>query len=253
MFAQFLWWIVSAMEVLLLFRSIQGKFYSKYPAFYFYLSSVLVLELLRFAVFTLRPGSYSVFYWRTQYFAATVGYAVILEIYIQTFKKYPGAVRVAHALLFGILIAVISRIMSHALSGPVWYPTETMAALERDMRTVQALLLTVIVALLAYYAIPAGRNFQGIITGYGGYVYASVISLAFGAQREYSQQSLWRQIQPLAYLAVLLVWCFTLWSYQPNPEPPEDSRLEHDYRLIAAQTKRLLTTLGSWLKMGSEL
>lgn len=253
MFAQFLWWIVSAAEVLLLVRSIQGKLYSKYPAFYFYLSTVLALELLRFLVFTLRPGSYAFFYWYTQYFAATIGYAVVLEIYSQTFKKYPGAARVARGLLFGILIAVIWRIMAHALSDPSWYPTETMAALERDMRTVQALLLTVIIALLAYYAIPTGRNFQGIITGYGGYVYVSVISLAFGSQTEYSQRSLWRQIQPLAYLTVLLVWCFTLWSYQPNPEPPQDSRFERDYRLIATQTKRLLSKLGSWLKMGGEL
>src|SRR6266699_4344887 len=141
MFTQILWWAANFAEVLLLARSIQGKFLRRYPTFYFYLGSVLIVSLLRFVVFTFRPSSYPVLYCYTQYFAATVGYAVILEIYSQIFKKYQGAVRIANSLLLCILAAVILNIVAGAASGSAWPPGETMAALERDMRALQSVLL----------------------------------------------------------------------------------------------------------------
>jgi hypothetical protein len=253
MFTQLVWWTANAAEVLLLVRSVQGKFYRRYPTFYFYLGTVLILSLLRFAIFTLRPSFYPFFYWYTQYFAATIGYAVILEIYVQVFKKYPGAVRVSRVLLLGILVVVISKAIAVAPPSHSLYSTETMAALERDMRLLQAVLLAGIIALLAHYKIPTGRNFQGIIVGYSGYVLANMICLPLGSQLEYGPRPGWREVLPLAYLAVLVIWCFTLWSYQPNPEPAENSRIERDYHLIAERTNRLLSKISSLLKMGGEL
>ncbi len=194
MFTQLLWWAGNAAEVLLLVRSVQGKFYRKYPTFYFYLGSVLLVTLLRFAVFTFRPGSYPALYWHTQYFAATIGYAVILEIYSQAFKKYRGAVRVANGLLLCILAAVILKIIAGAVSGSGWSPGETMAALDRDLRAL-----------------------------------------------------------PITYLAALSIWCFTLWSYHPNPEPSSGSKIERDYKFLSEQTKRILSRARSYLKMGGEL
>src|ERR1700730_933903 len=133
MFGEILRWTANSAEALLLVRSIQGRFYRRYPTFYFYLGSVLIVSLLRFAVTTFRPSSYPAFYWYTQYFAATIGYAVILEIYSQAFKKYRGAVRIANGLLLCILAAVVLEILGGAVSASGWSPGETMAVLERDM------------------------------------------------------------------------------------------------------------------------
>ena len=253
MFTQILWWTANFAEVLLLARSGQGKFFRSYPTFYFYLASVLIVSLLRFAVFTLRPGSYPAFYWYTQYFAATVGYAVILEIYSQIFKKYRGAVRIANALLLCILAAVILNIVAGALSGSVWPPGETMAALERDMRALQSVLLFVIIGLLAYYKVPIGRNLIGIVVGYSFYVAASVMSLGFGSLPGFGSRPGWRSILPIAYLVTLSIWCFALWSYHANPEPCPDSKIERDYKYLSEQTKRILSKARSYLKMGGEL
>jgi len=253
MFTQILWWTANFAEALLLARSIQGKFFRRYPTFYFYLGSVLILSLLRFTVFTFRPSSYPAFYWYTQYFAATIGYAVILEIYSQTFKKYRGAVRIANGLLLCILAAVLLKIIVGALSGSSWSPGETMAALERDMRALQSALLLVIIALLAHYRIPTGRNLMGIVVGYSFYVAASVVSLGFGSQPGFGSRPEWRSVQPIAYLGTLSIWCFTLWSYHANPELGHESRIEHDYKAFSEQTKRILSKARSYLKMGGEL
>jgi hypothetical protein len=253
MFAETVRWTVNSALILLLVRSTQGKFYRRYPTFYFYLSSVLIVSLLRFAVSTFRASSYPAFYWYTQYFAATVGYAVILEIYSQAFKKYRGAVRVANALLLGILAVVLLKVIAGAVSGSGWATGETMATLERGMRALQAALLLVIIALLAYYRIPTGRNLMGIIVGYTCYVGASVVTLGFGSLPGFGPRPGWRFVQPIAYLATLSIWCFTLWSYHANPEPGPESKIERDYKFLSEQTKRILSRARSYLKMGGEL
>jgi hypothetical protein len=253
MFGEILRWTANSAIVLLLVRSTQGKFYRRYPTFYVYLGSVLIVSLLRFAVFTFRPSSYPAFYWYTQYFAATIGYAVILEIYSQAFKKYRGAVRIANGLLLCILAAVILTIIAGAVGGSGWSPGETMAALERDMRALQAALLFMIIALLAYYMVPTGRNLMGIVVGYTFYVATSVVSVGFGSLPGFGSRPGWRSVSPLAYLATLSIWCFTLWSYHPNPDLGPESKIERDYKLLSDQTKRILSKARSYLKMGGEL
>ena len=253
MFGEILRWTANSAEALLLVRSIQGRFYRRYPTFYFYLGSVLIVSVLRFAVTTFRPSSYPAFYWYTQYFAAVIGYAVILEIYSQAFKKYGGAVRIANGLLLCILAAVVLNIIAGAASGSGWFSGETMAAVERDMRALQTALLFVIIGLLAYYKIPTGRNLMGIVAGYGFYVAASVVSVGVGSLPGFGPRPGWRSVSPIAYLAALSIWCFTLWSYHPNPEPSPGSKIERDYKLLSEQTKRILARARSYLKMGPEL
>jgi len=252
-FDQILWWLGNATEAFILARSMKGKLYEKYPAFYFYLSAVLLIELLRFATYIFQPSLYQTFYWFSEFLAATVGYAVILEIYKHALKSSPGAARIARTFLLVVLVAVILKVMANALSSRAWSPAATSAELERDLRTVQALLLFGIVALLAYYRIPVGRNLKGIAFGYGFYVCASVMSLAFGSLPGYELRPEWRHVQPLAYLAALFIWGCTLLSYQPSPESETESEIERDYRFLAEETKRVLSRARSFLKLGGEL
>ena len=231
----------------------KGKLYEKYPAFYFYLSTVLLIELLRFATYIFQPSLYQTFYWFSEFLAATVGYAVILEIYKHALNNSQGVARIARAFLWAVLGAIILKVSWNAVSGPVWSPATTSAQLERDLRTVQAILLAAVIALLAYYVVPAGRNLIGIIFGYSAYIYASVVSLAFGSLPGYGLRPGWRLVQPIAYLAALLIWGSTLWSYSPNSVAETESKIDHDYKLIAERTRRAISKARSFLKMGGEL
>ncbi len=161
--------------------------------------------------------------------------------------------RIANGLLLCILAAVILNIVASAVSGSAWPPGETMAALERDMRALQSVLLFVIIALLAYYKVPIGRNLIGIVVGYSFYVATSVMSLGFGSLPGFGSRPGWRSVLPMAYLATLSIWCFTLWSYHANPEPGPESKIERDYRFLSEQTSRILSRARSLLKMGGEL
>ncbi len=253
MFDQIVWWMEIATEAFILLRSISARLYGKYLAFFIYLTAVLSIDLLRFSVLTLHPSVYAPFYWYTQFLHAGVGYAVILEIYKHTLNNSPGVARIARIFLWGVLGAVIFKVTLNAISRPIWSTATTSAELERDMRTVQALLLAGIIALLAYYIVPTGRNLKGIIFGYSAYIYASVASLAFGSLPGYGIRPGWRHVQPIAYLAALLIWSYALWSYSPNPRAETESKIDRDYKLIAEQTRRALARARSFLKMGGEL
>ncbi len=184
---------------------------------------------------------------------AAVGYVVILEIFKLGLKSSPGAARMARTVLWGVLGTVILKVVVDALSSPTWSIATSFTELERNLRTVQAVLILVIITVLAFYAVPTSRNFKGIIFGYGLYICASVMSLAFGSLPGNATRPGWRLVQPIAYLAALFIWSYTLWSLQPDPETETEPTIERDYKLIAEQTSRALSKIRSYFKMGGEL
>ncbi len=238
MFGQLLWWGGIALEGLLLIRAVSGRFFRSYPLFYLYLTHVFLVSLLRFFVYIFESGSYPSFYWWTEFLSVAVGCGVIWEIFRQALSQYPGAARMAKNALWAIFVAVVSMAFLNALTGPIWSAARTTAELERNLRTVQAILLFTIVGVLAYYAIPAGRNLKGMVLGYGFFIGASVINLTLRSYLGDGFQPWWQYLPALTYSATLLIWCSTLWSYQPNPQLEPDVGIERDYELVAAGTSR---------------
>ena len=247
MLTQILWWGCNALIALLLLRSLTGGFFRKYPMFYVYLSYVFLQSLLRFYIYIFHPTAYQSFWWHTQFIGVTLGYGVIWEIYLQTLANYAGAARMARIFLSVVFMAVVIKVLTSSVSGPVWSGPATTVDLERNLRTAQVLLLITIVGLLAYYAIPIGRNLRAMILGYGFFVGASVASLILRSYLGTRFQPLWQYLQQTIYGATLAIWCTGLWLYSPNPAPGDEARLERDYELLAAQTARLLAQVRAYL------
>lgn len=137
-----------------------------------------------------------------------------------------------------------------AWNSPNWIPGRTTLETERDLRVVQMALLFGLIALFAYYAIPLGRDLKGIIYGFSIYVAITVIHLTFGDYLGESLRYLWPYILPVAYIFVLLIWCWTLWSYETAQEAEISSRLEVDYQSLASATRRQLRAAHNYLLKG---
>jgi len=248
MLTQVLWWGGNALISLLLLRSLTGRFFRRYAMFYVYVSYVLLESLLRFYIYVFHPMAYQTFYWwHTQFIGVALGYGVIWEIYRQTLANYAGAARMARILLPTVFIAVVVKVLTGSLGGPVWSGSATAADLERNLRTAQAILLIIIVGLLGYYAIPVGRNLRAMILGYGFFISASVIRLTLRSYLGEKVQSSWQHAPQIVYVVTLAIWCAGLWLYAPNPEPTDEPALERDYERLAAQTARLLAQLRAHL------
>jgi hypothetical protein len=238
MLTQTLWWSGNVYLAILLVRAIAGRFFTKYLIFYIYLSHVLLLMLLRFFFYLLGPNVYRTFYWYTQFFSVAIGYCVIWQIYQQALVAYPGTLRMARGIVLSIFIGVVAKVLVNGLTGPVWGPIDTVVDLERNLRAVQAVLLVVVIAVIIYYMIPIGRNLRGIILGYGFFLGTGVIAMTLRSLLGDSFQLWWRYSQSIAWLATLVIWSATLWSYHPNPVPEADVGIERDYEWLSAQTAR---------------
>lgn len=244
----FLWWGGIALEFVLLMRAAKKRLYSFYPTFYTYLSWILMVSIISFFVYTLRGNLYRAFYWHTEFVTILLAYGLLLEIYRNALRNYAGACRFARAALFVILGAVVVKVLFRALRSGFQPFAMTSEDLERNLRMVQAVLIFVLAGVLLYYAIPIGRNLKGLLVGYGLFVSASVIDLAltWQLQREIFRQ-LWQYFYSGAYFLALMIWCLTLWSYQPNPEPKIQPLIEEDYGVLAESTKRALAAARGYL------
>ena len=238
MLTQVIWWTTNLLEAILLGRAAWRKFIKAYPLFYIYLAYVLLESLARFYVYVWQPPLYTNFYWGTQGVSVLLGFAVVWEICRQALARYPGAYRMVRAGFAIIFVAVSAKIVANVLAGENWSLAATIAEEERDFRVVQAFLLLVLFGLISFYRIQIGRNLRGMMLGYGFFIGTSVLNLTFRSYFGDGFQIWWQYLQPAAYVLVLLVWCVTLWSYQPNPEPEAESRIEQDYQSLVHATRQ---------------
>ena len=247
MFSLAIWFLTLVIEGLLLVRAVTGGFVRKYILFYSYLGWVLALSSVRLIIYIARPAYYRDFYWDTQPLSVLMGCSLVWEIYRQALRRYAGAARMACNLLLFLLLMVFSRTLINAWNGSGWWQAETTAELERNMRTVQGILLIALILVLAYYAIPLGRNLKGMLLGYGLFISTSVINLTLRLLLGDSFQKPWQYLQPIFYLAALTVWGLSLWSYQPIPSPATEPRIEADYQFLATTTRKRLFQVRAYL------
>ena len=236
MFVYLMWWGAIALGALLLVRAFKERLLRKYPLFYSYVAWAVLVDLVRFYLYRIRPGSYQEFYWGSELVSILAAYGVILEIYKRALENYPGPARHAQNLLLFVLCVTAAKVVVNTLSSPSRSWVLAIAELGRNLRDVQGALLIVMLGLFAYYRIPAGRNLRGLICGYAFFIATTISSLAFRARLRNELSLLMQKLQPVLYLIALLIWCVALWSYQPEPQPDP----ELDYPRLVRQTRALL-------------
>lgn len=244
-------WVTGlALEIVLLVRALLGNSLKYYSLFYLYLISVFLPSVSLFAIYHWWPNLYAPAYWFTEFLHVLLGCALVWEVYKIALARYPGAARMARNVLAFLFILAMTRIFVKAWNSPNWIPGKTTLETERDLRIVQLALLTGLVVLFASYAIPLGRNLKGIIYGYGLFTATSVVHLTIRDYLGESFQRAWQYMQPVCYLVVLVMWCVTLWSYAPIPQPVVEARLEGDYEALLAATKRRVRSARSYVLKG---
>jgi hypothetical protein len=144
--------------------------------------------------------------------------------------------------------SVICFAVIYPLVAPRSATAGTAVELERDLRTVQAIFLLVILAIIFYYGIKLSRDMKGIIFGYALYVEASLFSLAvraYGGPSSFS--GTWKTVQPLSYDVALLIWGVTLWSHYVQPVSVPAVPMGADYGTLALTTKTAIGAMRSHL------
>jgi hypothetical protein len=235
------------LEFVIVLRGLQTRIVGRYIYFYSYAASVLIGTLLTVAVRVVHPSIFPACYWSAQFVTLLFGYGILLEIIQHVLSPYPGAERFARLAGVGLLAGILCFALVYSQMAPGSSHSHIVVEFERDLRTVQTLLLFSLLGVISYYGIPMGRNMKGMILGYGLYVGTSLISLAVRAYAEAWLAMVWVFAQPISFALSLLIWLVALWSYAPNPAPAPDTGLEEDYGALALRTRALINTMRAHL------
>jgi hypothetical protein len=231
-----------------LVRAFAAKLVSKYALFYIYLGFVLTTSAALLLFYLAKFRYYRDFYWYVEFLGAALGCGVVWEIYRGALARFPGAARMARSVLAFLFALVVSRVLTDAWRGAVRWPFDTMMELERDLRGVQCAALIGLMAVIGFYRIPLGSNLWGMTLGYALLISSNVITLTLRVLFGSSFQTAWVYLQPVSYLAVLCIWCASLWSYKPAILAKRNPKIEEDYRVLADTTSRALVQASCHLR-----
>jgi hypothetical protein len=237
----FIWWSTIALEVMILVRGVHARLAGKYWFFYAYIVCILISDTIRLCCYQLTPNLYPALYWQTELLTIIASYAVMLEIFRQSVRHNPGVARLTGNLLAIVFCLTLTYASLNMLQdGFTSSLVRATADIGRYFRYVEGALLLGMLALLARYRIPLGRNVLGLIVGNALWVGVNVVNLAFWSLSGNGFSIALRNLRPATYLAALTIWCATLWSAQPDPVQPAENEIERDYEILAAKTRAVL-------------
>jgi hypothetical protein len=231
-----------------LYRAGRERLLREYPVFYAYISYVLLSSLVVLRLSFISREVYFCSYWIAEFSAAFLGTGVVWETYGAVLAGYPGVRRMARALIGSLVLAITVKLAVDLATHPIGVLFPTIVEVERDLRSVQAILLLAILVLIFYYRVPLGRNVRYLLFGYSLYIGAVVIALTLQSAIGASFLIWWRGLQPLAYTAALAMWCVGLWRKSANAVP--SPVLERDYERISLETARAIARLRTRIAEG---
>lgn len=234
-----IWSVSILLESALLIRSTQTGLYRRYPLFYAYISCVLLKDPLAFGYYRFAPNLYPGFYWYSELVITVVSFAVLIEVFQRSVRHNPGVMRFSQTFLvfaFGLTAAYASADFAHHGFTSVYH---TIADLGRDLRSLEGVLLIVLLWLVLRYKISFGRNLLGLVAGLSFWIGINLVDFAFLSAGGNESSVFLRTVVPASYAITLSVWFWSLWSMRPEPVQGEN-QLEDDYEFLAARTRTLL-------------
>src|SRR5690348_1054975 len=237
MFNELVWSLCIATEAALLVRAARTGMFKRFPVFFLYVACVLAKDLLSIPIYDHLPSVYPTFYYTAELILAAIGYGILVEIYRQSLKHYPGVNRLFtnfFAMVFLVIVIGVSVGSSASSFGRV------VAELEQDLRQSQAILLCFLLTLFMYYRVAVGKNLRGLVTGYSLLVSTEVMMLALALRPRTGLSAFMRAAEPVFYALSLLIWLAALWNPQPETAPAVPCGIERDYERLAAATRTML-------------
>jgi uncharacterized membrane protein len=236
-----IWWAGTWLLVIILIRGVQVGFVRKYPLFYAYISCVFLKDIVDLLTYHFAPSFYKPAYWPTELATIVASYVVIVEIFRSALRDNSGIARESQKILLFVFALTLGYAATAMLHREFISVTRTIVELGRDLRYIEGGLLLVMLWLFVRYRISVGRNLLGLIAGYSFWVGLNVVNLSLWLIPGNEESVLLHTLLPLSYVATLAIWCFALWSLQPEPARSNDNSIERDYQLLAAKTRSVLT------------
>jgi hypothetical protein len=202
------------LELVFLWRVGKARLFEHYPFFFAYFLYVLLRSFVLFSLFTLHSQAYIRIFWPTEVIGTALWFAVVWEVFRQTFPREFPARRVAAGIFVGVLLMLALVLYLMGVEPGIHLITDLM----RKIGLSVAVSVLTTVALSRYYRVSVGRNIWGMAVGILVLVSSYIADFA-AIDLSPAIRPLWSRIGPLAFILMLLIWIVTLWSYDPNLKP----------------------------------
>lgn len=248
-----LWWGGILLEALIIARIWKNRVLRAYPFFGLYLGCVLASSSSGYVLSIVKSSVYGYWYWGWEFVCVLAGYCVVLEIVENALASHEGPRKLARNIALLVFASVVGVTTFQWVVERSSHLILTSIEVERNLRTAELVLLALIIAVIFYYGIPVGRNLKGVLLGYGLVVAAVVMANAAASSAGESFRTVFSMIRSYSYLAALLIWVGTLWSYSPNPVLERPAPLTSDYDALANWAKGVLAGMRDYLRKAARL
>jgi hypothetical protein len=200
------------LETLLFWRALYCRMWRRYPFFYFYLVYTAVWSLVFSLPTFIKNSAYPKAYWLSYFVAGSMRYGIVAEMHRYLFPRDSPVRGRANGVVLLALTLLAFVFWMHG-SGP---GANVLVDSMRKIALSGAVWILVVLGLARYYGIRIGRNVLGMAVGLLIFIGSELVYLA-AMDLLPRFWTVWRYVHPIAFVFMLMVWTFGLWSYFPNP------------------------------------
>ena len=223
----FVTYIPLALLLLLLWTLIRVRAYRVVPCFFAYTSFAVAADATRF-VFHNYYEAYYATYWITEAGYDVLGVIVMYEVFRSVLQNLTrtwwGQLIFPASLLLGIGMSLArAHSAPPRVSGLLYY----IVVGEIAVRCIQAIIFTLLVALVLIFGLRWRQYAFGIATGFGGYSFVALLMTTKFSDFGTGFKFLWGRTLLVAYSVAVLIWIWFFSAPQepetPNPNLPGSS------------------------------
>ncbi len=207
---EYLFWFGSpAIQALIAVIMVRRNLRRDYPMFFNYTVFQVISHVVMYVLFHCSYRVYYNGYWTTSALGIFLGFAVIREIFLVSFKPYEalrefGEMIFSWCLLLLVIIGTLTAFMQGSADDGRIYLALTTG--ERSIRILQCGLVFFIFVFSKYLGISRKHQLFGIALGFGSFACIEMIAMLLRDQYSAINQGAMRMIISGSYLGCVFVW-----------------------------------------------
>ena len=243
------------LELTLLYGAWKCRLYRQLAFFSAYIVLVIVQELFGWWV-SKTPWFYSDAYyyifWSTQLVLSLLRLLTIAEIAKRSLRGYPAIWTLAWQILSGAAVILLSWATYSAV--PYWHHVKRFIAVGgQRFELMQAVLLLLVLALVAYYHLRVAPLYRFVLIGICIYAAVTVADSQLYLLNSKMADSIFGYVRQGSYSISLAVWTYAVWRWGRTPATPPDLISQQKYDELSPQVHDRLRELNDKLaNLGGE-
>lgn len=205
-------------ELILVVRMFRSKVIRQYPTFFTFVAFDMLRTLVTLPLWRMAHAHYAPYFWGSwigEAISIGLGFAVLWELFRNTFREYEGLKSLGAVLFRWSIVVLLLVAVVLAVSTPGTDQYRIVAAimlLERSVRMIQTGLLLLLILFRSQLALDWRHPLFGIAAGFAIYAVVQVVNYAVRSEFGQLDNLPFQLLGPFSYLLATFVWLAYFWA-----------------------------------------